>query len=90
MTDLPRILRANGTVHNPSDCGDCGIPERPHCQRWTPTAGWHQWIAPTQEQRLARMLARRATREHCMSPETSKVLAATTTRTHTHNTAQEG
>lgn len=59
MTELSRIIRADGTVHDPSDCGDCGFDERGHCQRWTETARWHTWIAPSDEQILARMKARR-------------------------------
>jgi len=91
MTGPPRILRADGTVHDPSDCATCGIAQRPHCQRWTDATGWHRWIAPTDEQVLARMLARRAARNHCpMTPGNSEVLAAGTARTHTHNTALEG
>lgn len=90
MSDLPRILRQDGTVHDPSDCGDCGIGERPHCQRWTETAGWHRWVAPTDEQVLARMLARRAARSRCVNTPTNReVLAAATARTHTNN-ALEG
>lgn len=92
MSDLglPRILRADGTAHDPSDCGDCGISDRAHCQRWTNTSGWHRWIAPTDEQVLGRMLARRAARGLCMNPGNSEVLAAATARTHTTTTALEG
>lgn len=46
----------------PSACRACGIPERDHMQRWTQTAGWHQWLPPTQEQIKTRMHARRARR----------------------------
>jgi hypothetical protein len=46
----------------PSACGWCGIDEGEHCTRWVKGAGWHFWQAPTDEQRKARMLARRAAR----------------------------
>lgn len=28
-------------------------------QRWKPPVGWHEWVAPTLEQRKERMRARR-------------------------------
>lgn len=43
----------------PNGCRWCGIEERNHLQRWKPEVGWHQWVAPTSEQRKERMLARR-------------------------------
>ncbi|GAA2457115.1 hypothetical protein [Streptomyces macrosporus] len=43
----------------PSGCRWCGVEEREHMQRWKSSVGWHQWAAPTDEQRKARMLARR-------------------------------
>jgi hypothetical protein len=46
----------------PGGCRWCGVPERDHCWRWTSAAGWHQWIAPADAQRLARMRTRRAAR----------------------------
>lgn len=46
----------------PSACGHCGIPRRPHAQRWTAAAGWHAWQPPTDAQILARMRARRTAR----------------------------
>ena len=49
-------------VAEPSACQHCGIPRRQHYQHWTKAAGWHQWVAPSQEQIKARMLARRAAR----------------------------
>lgn len=55
-------------VETPVDgCQHCGAPKRlpdgtPHAQRWTDTAGWHGWTAPTQVQIKTRMLARRAAR----------------------------
>ncbi|MFE7077499.1 hypothetical protein ACFU96_46240 [Streptomyces sp. NPDC057620] len=45
----------------PQGCSRCGVPEREHMQRFKD--GWHHWIAPTQEQVKARMLARRAARK---------------------------
>lgn len=44
-------------------CRHCPHSEREHMQRWTTAAGWHQWTPPTDQQRLARMLARRAARK---------------------------
>jgi hypothetical protein len=46
----------------PSACRACGLPKRGHCQRWSKTIGWHQWLPPTNAQIKARMLARRARR----------------------------
>ncbi|MGH3379522.1 MAG: hypothetical protein ACRDP6_32785 [Actinoallomurus sp.] len=46
----------------PSGCRWCGLEEREHFGRWSRAAGWHGWIEPAQEQRLARMRARRAAR----------------------------
>lgn len=43
----------------PSGCRHCGVEAREHLQRWTAAARWHSWVEPTQEQRKARMLARR-------------------------------
>ncbi|MFF0143644.1 hypothetical protein ACFYRN_45600 [Streptomyces sp. NPDC005227] len=46
----------------PSACGRCGVPLLEHMQRWKKSEsgdGWHQWIAPSQAQILARMKARR-------------------------------
>jgi hypothetical protein len=52
-----------GTKKNvppPDGCRWCGIEARTHFQRWRSPVGWHRWEAPTDEQRKARMLARRA------------------------------
>lgn len=43
----------------PSGCRWCGIEQREHMQRWKPPVGWHEWAAPTLEQRKERMWARR-------------------------------
>jgi hypothetical protein len=47
----------------PGACRWCRTEKYDHCQRWMPEVGWHQWTAPTDEQRKERMLARRAVRE---------------------------
>ncbi len=47
------------SLPEPNACRHCGIGEREHYQRWTAEARWHGWAAPTDAQRLARMLARR-------------------------------
>ncbi|OOC00620.1 hypothetical protein B0293_41960 [Amycolatopsis azurea DSM 43854] len=44
----------------PNGCRWCGALERGHYRRWKPSVGWHQWTPPTDEQRKARMLARRS------------------------------
>jgi hypothetical protein len=41
-------------------CAACGIVERDHGQRWAERLSYHVWIAPRDERRLDRMLARRA------------------------------
>lgn len=46
----------------PNGCRWCGIPERVHAQRWTPSVGWHKHEQPVDAQRLARMRDRRDTR----------------------------
>lgn len=57
MAPLPEV---NG-------CRWCAVPKRGHMQRFTPPSkggpGWHQWTPPTDEQRLARMTARRTARK---------------------------
>lgn len=47
----------------PSACRHCPHDEREHMQRWAAGVGWHYWTEPTDQQRLARMLARRAARK---------------------------
>jgi hypothetical protein len=81
------VTRADGSALDPSGCGMCGINERGHFERWASGPGWHRWTEPTSEQRLERMLARRAARN--TTPETTQVLADATTRTH-HNIPKEG
>lgn len=51
------------TAPNPDGCQHCGVDEDEHMQRWKPPVGWHAWEQPTQEQRLARMQARRNARK---------------------------
>ncbi|PLW73711.1 hypothetical protein C0036_05750 [Streptomyces sp. DJ] len=46
----------------PSGCRWCGVDQREHMQRWKPPVGWHEWVAPTLEQRKKRMQARRRQR----------------------------
>lgn len=49
----------------PNGCRWCGTDRQIHAQRWHPDAGengWHGWTAPTNEQRLARIRARREAR----------------------------
>ncbi|WP_328973531.1 hypothetical protein [Streptomyces sp. NBC_00239] len=48
------------TITEPSACQHCGITRREHMQRWTTSAGWHQWTPPTTQQIKARMRARSA------------------------------
>lgn len=49
-------------LYEPNGCAFCGAARRMHCQRWSLGVGWHGWAAPTDAQRLARMLARRNAR----------------------------
>lgn len=49
------------TALHPNGCRHCGLPRDypAHARQWTPSAGWHTWTAPTQQQIKARMLDRR-------------------------------
>lgn len=47
----------------PNGCRWCGIEKLRHYQRWTEPVGWHGHVEPTDDQRLARMLARRTERQ---------------------------
>ncbi len=49
-------------ITTPNGCRYCGIDQLQHCGRWTEGVGRHQWIEPTDAQRLERMRARRAFR----------------------------
>ncbi|MBD0676340.1 hypothetical protein BU198_38010 [Streptomyces sp. CBMA156] len=46
----------------PSGCRWCGEEEVNHGRRWVASVGIHAWEAPTREQRLSRMRARRTRR----------------------------
>lgn len=48
------------TLPSPNGCAACGADKDMHAQRWMPDVGWHTWIAPDDEVRKARMLARRS------------------------------
>jgi len=47
---------------DPNGCAACGAGKDDHLQRHDLQLGWHGWIAPRNETRFARMLARRAAR----------------------------
>jgi hypothetical protein len=46
-------------VATPDGCRFCGITQRVHGRQHVPEQGWHAWMAPTDQQRLDRMRARR-------------------------------
>ncbi|MEU7891728.1 hypothetical protein AB0B45_02560 [Nonomuraea sp. NPDC049152] len=46
----------------PNGCRWCGLAQRVHFQRWTPSAGWHGWTQPTTNQIKQRMKTRRTLR----------------------------
>lgn len=46
----------------PNGCRWCGVAREGHGQRWAPDGDWHGWFAPTEEQRVDRMRARREVR----------------------------
>lgn len=48
------------TLASPNACRWCDIDRENHLQRWMPGTRWHTWVEPTDEQRKARILARRA------------------------------
>jgi hypothetical protein len=52
----------SAAIPPPNACRWCGLEQRGHYQRITATADRHPWTAPTDAQRLERMLARRAQR----------------------------
>ena len=67
--DFFRRMPGGGTVYvkpavlaEPNACAACDAGKDEHLQRWSPDLGWHGWIAPRNEVRFARMLARRRTR----------------------------
>jgi hypothetical protein len=48
----------------PDGCHWCGSPRRAHGRQYIPPVGMHGWTAPTPQQRLARMHARRDQRKN--------------------------
>ncbi|GAA2410866.1 hypothetical protein GCM10010404_80950 [Nonomuraea africana] len=59
----PEPVKAqDAPLPTPSGCRHCGLEKRDHMGRWKSGAGWHGWVEPTDEQRKARMLDRRARR----------------------------
>lgn len=46
----------------PDGCRHCGLPQ-PHGWQYLPGVGQHQWVQPTDAQRLERMQARRTARQ---------------------------
>ena len=69
-TDRPlmRCVRCLALANvEPNGCRHCGVAERVHYRRFKESfpwqsPGWHFWTAPTDSQRLRRMLIRRAAR----------------------------
>lgn len=53
-----RTLATPGIV-SPDACTWCDRDRRSHSIEWADPVGYHNWIAPTMEQRKRRMLARR-------------------------------
>jgi len=51
-----------GRAPAPNGCRWCGVDRETHLSRWWPVVNWHQWTEPTNDQRKARLLARRAER----------------------------
>lgn len=49
-----------GALPSPNACRWCDVDKDVHLQRWVPAVKWHGWTEPTDAQRKARMLARRA------------------------------
>jgi hypothetical protein len=47
----------------PGGCRHCGADRQDHCQRYAPDVGRHGFVEPTDEQRLARLKARRNAKE---------------------------
>lgn len=53
------VYNRAGEPFEPNGCRWCGTPRRGHFGLYTEMAGWHRFIEPTDNQRLARMRARR-------------------------------
>jgi hypothetical protein len=60
MTGSPRTTVRHMRSPLPNACRWCGKDDRAHGTAWVASVGLHKWVAPTPEQRRARMLARRA------------------------------
>lgn len=68
--DFFRRMPGGGTAYvkpptalsDPNACGACDAPKDTHAQRPHPDLGMHGWIAPDDETRKARMIARRTAR----------------------------
>lgn len=65
--DFFRRMPGGGTAYVkplpvPNGCAACGAGKDLHAQRPHPEVGMHGWIAPRNETRKARMLARRSAR----------------------------
>jgi hypothetical protein len=49
-------------VSEPYGCTHCGVTKRGHGRRWTTGVGYHPWTAPSEDQVVERMKARRTVR----------------------------
>ena len=58
MTVSSRVIR-HTVAPLPNACRWCGKGDRAHGMEWVASVGFHKWVAPTAQQRRARMLARR-------------------------------
>ncbi|MCV7210787.1 hypothetical protein [Mycolicibacterium canariasense] len=43
----------------PNGCRWCGREQRTHALEWDDSAGYHGWVAPTDDQRVERIRTRR-------------------------------
>jgi hypothetical protein len=46
-------------------CRWCGVEQRYHFRRWHRMIGLHRWVKPTDQQRLARVMARAVRAKGC-------------------------
>lgn len=60
MTASSRTMVRHAGSPMPNACRWCGKCDREHSTEWVASVGFHKWVAPTPQQRRARMLARRA------------------------------
>lgn len=59
-----RVIRVHRKdLPSPDGCRWCGDDPGHHGSQWVASAGLHTWEAPTAQQRLMRMKARRAARQ---------------------------